>query len=200
MSIFDSAKHSIEHAINSLGDSVKHSINDLGNSVKHDVYAVRDAAKKEVADAENAAKHAVATAENDAKKAVADAAHEAMAEFNKVKAEITSAAAKHGLEIAVAVIEVAAPRELDVKLGPVTVAIDSIPDRIATLRKWAANPPTGSGHIKQIIEELAPTSVSLEASIGLGFIVQSDDLEIGFTATYDTAVFLDNLEHLIEVV
>ena len=200
MSIFDSAKHKIEHGLNSLGDGIKHDIAGLGNSVKHDIYTVRDAAKHEVAVAESAARKAVADAENDAKKAVADAAHEAEAEFNHLKQQITSAAAKHGLDVAVAVIEVAAPRELDVKLGPVTVAIDNIPDRIATLRKWAANPPMGSAHIKQIIEELAPSSVSLEASIGLGFIVQSDDLEIGFTAVYDTQVFLDNLERLIDVV
>lgn len=101
----------------------------------------------------------------------------------------------------VKVLEATAPDAASVKIGPVKLDVDDVHERIDTLKKWGHNPPKGKSGIRKMIEEIAPSSVSIEISGEIAFVVfGSDSLGAGFSLTWKTKDFLDRFEAILKSV
>ena len=76
--------------------------------------------------------------------------------------------------------------------------IGDMTGRIDTLQRWAKKPPSSKNDIRQIIIEVAPTSVSINLSFSLAFLfVQTDSLAFGISATYETEDFLNKMDAIL---
>ena len=90
------------------------------------------------------------------------------------------------------------PSSTSLSLGPFVLAIDNVTERVDVLQRWASKPPSSKSDIRAIIEEIAPSSVSINLSFSLAFlVVQTDSLEFGIESTYETKDFLDKFDELL---
>ena len=113
-------------------------------------------------------------------------------------AAIMAEAAKGTFTKAVDVAQVLAPDTLGIKIGPVGMTIGNVKDRIDTLQRWANNPPRSKEDIKECIITLAPTSVSVAVDVQFALlVVSSDALEVGFSAEWETASFIEKFDDII---
>lgn len=199
-------------SFNPIGDikralsKAEHAVEDLGKRAKHDIEGAANSAKHGIESAANSAKHDLEGAAKKARHDIEGAAHEVQRTFEQrlpalvedALHEAIRAAASGALTKAVDIIQVAAPDEVDLTVGPITLAIGDLKERIDTLQKWARRPPTGKGEIRQIIEEVAPSSVSVNLSFSLALVVvQTDSLECGVNLSWETAKFLDKFEDIL---
>ena len=187
----ESLGNDVKGAIKSTGDEVRGSVEWAGNNAKksiNDVAHKAEADLKKVADdLEDDLEEAAETALEEAKDAATAAARAALAEI--------SAGA---LNKVVDAMQMLMPSSTSLSLGPFVLAIDDWTDRVDTLQKWANKPPSTKNDIRAIIEEIAPSSVSINLSFSLAFlVVQTDSLEFGVENTYETADFLDKFDALL---
>ena len=138
----------------------------------------------------------------DAKDEIEDAvddALEAAQEAATVAARAAPAEISAGaLNKVVDAMQVLMPSATSLSLGPFVLSVDDWTNRVDTLQKWANKPPSTKNDIRAIIEEIAPSSVSINLSFSLAFlIVQTDSLEFGVENTYQTSDFLDKFDELL---
>ena len=135
---------------------------------------------------------------DDAKKELESISGQAEQLVKDALAEVLKAAQSGVLNKAVNLVQVVLPSAIVLKIGPLSFAVDNVNERIDVLQKWAKNPPSGVDGIKEMILEFAPSSVSIDLSISLAFlVVQSDSLEAGFSMTWDVEDFIYRLEDII---
>ena len=199
---FKGLEKEIKKGLNKLGDSIKSSIKKVGREVEGNVKSVahraEDTLKGVAHEAEESLENAVKNAKEEIeefgeeaweemKKAANEAAHELMEEFQKGL-----------LNKLVDGLQIALPTATNLKLGPFVLGISDWTQRINVLQKWASNPPTSRGDLRAIIEELAPSSVTIVMSASVAFVViQTDSLEFGVENTYETVDFLDKFDDLL---
>ena len=203
---FKSIEKKIKKGLESLGNSIRGNLNKFGHEIEGNLkktgssveggfkklgHEIEDGLKKVGHECEGNLKKAAFEIEDTFKEKLPDLFHEAL---TKIVEEIE----KGALHKAVDIIQVAAPSSMELKLGPMSMTVEDIKDKIDTLQEWSDNPPTGHGDIKEMVETLAPSSCSLEISVSLAALfVQSDSLEFGVTLTYTTEQFLESLEDLV---
>lgn len=200
---FKSLEKKIKRSIEKLGGDIKWQINKLGDDVKGGVKWTGEQAEKHLKEAGAHAESTLRSTFEELEDELEEAGEQA---FELAKKEATEAAqaamkeiSKGALNKAVDTIQIVAPTSIDLKLGPIGLSIGNLTERVDTLQKWASNPPSGREHVRAIIEEVAPTSVSIELSISLAFLlVQTDSLEFGVTSTYETADFLDKMDAILD--
>lgn len=113
--------------------------------------------------------------------------------------EVFAMAAKGTFTQAVDIAQIFAPDSFGLKIGPIGLNISNIETKIDTLQKWAKNPPTSKRHIKNIIETLAPTSISIDIDVQFAALfVSSESLEVGFNAEWTTENFLKKFDDIIK--
>ena len=199
---FKEIEKKIKRAIESLGDSVKKSINSLGNDVKHGVQSVANQAEKELTHVAHQAEGELKSAFNkledeleDTAEAIFEAARdEALSIARAAMREISRGAINKVVDAA----QVVVPTTVALSLGPIGLSLGDMTGRIDTLQRWAKKPPSSKNDIREIITELAPTSVSINLSFSLAFLfVQSDSLQFGVTATYATEDFLNKMDEIL---
>ena len=195
-----------EHAVGDLGKKAIHDVEGIANKAKHEVEGVANNAKHEVEGLANTAKHEIQKVEQEAKHGVETAGHEVVKTFEEriptlvedAIDQALKAVASGALNKAVDIIQIAAPDEFDLKVGPVGLSIGDVKTRIDTLQRWATDPPTDKSHIREMIETLAPTSVSVEIAFSVALVlVQSDSLECGVTMSWETSSFLEKFEDIL---
>ena len=166
---FAKLEEEIKKALEALGDEEKKGIETLAGQVKGQI--------------ESLGKSTLAAIEAEAK---------------KVESAILAALASKALQVTLDLINVVAPSDVQLQIAFVTFEISDVHDRIDTLEKWAKSPPTNKDHIKEIIEEIAPSSVSIVLDAALAALfVTSDDLSVGLNMTWDTKDFLDHFDDLL---
>lgn len=210
---FKGLEKSIKRGLTKLGDEIKSSIRKLGSEVESKVkYAGRKAeesVKKVEHEVEDQLKDFAHDLEEEIEKTakdtletIEDTAEDVFEEVKDTAIEAMQAAMRaassEALNTVVDSIQVALPNSIGLSLGPIGLEIGDLTDKVDTLQKWAKNPPTNKSDIRAIIIEVAPTSVSLELSFSLAFlVVQSDSLEFGVTSTYETEDFLNKMDDLL---
>ena len=178
----------IERALRDVGEDVKVELRKLGADCRNGVRAmgreVEDGLRKSANEIKDGfEKELPALAEAAARDAVA---------------AIMAEAAKGTFTKAVDVAQVLAPDTMGIKIGPVGMTIGNVKDRIDTLQRWANNPPRSKADIKECIITLAPTSVSVEVDVQFALlVVSSDALEVGFSAEWETASFIEKFDDII---
>ena len=79
--------------------------------------------------------------------------------------------------------------------------IEDIGSRLDTLERWRDNPPKGKDDLKEVIITLAPTRIHLQVYISLAALfVQSDALSVGWHGTWETKLFLDHYDELVDLI
>ena len=210
---FKGLEKDIKKGLNKLGDSIKSGIKSVGREVESNVKSVGNKAKGAIESAADKAEDTIKDIAQDAEESVEKAAKtsiEEIEDFAEDALEEAQAAATKAAQAALAEISAGAlnkvvdamqvlmPSSSSLSLGPFVLSIDDWTDRIDTLQKWASKPPSTKNDIRKIIEEIAPSSVSINLSFSLAFlVVQTDSLEFGVESTYETADFLDKFEELL---
>ena len=210
---FKGLEKSIKKGLNKLGDEIKSGIRKLGSEVEGKVKYAGRKAEESVKKVEHEVEDNLKSFANDLEdklektatdtlESIEDAAEDA---FEAVKDEAMAAAqaalkaaSSEALNKVVDAAQVLMPSEVDLSLGPFGLAIGDVSQRIDVLQKWAKNPPSSKSDIRDIILEVMPTSVSIELSFSLAFlVVQSDSLEFGVTSVYETEDFLNKMDDLL---
>ena len=201
--------HQVEHALNSVKDEIEsdikhlakeatHELEGIGNEVKHEGEMWAHQIRSDVLKAEKGLKTAGEKVGAELKKDAIIALHEAekLAE-DAAKAALAELSGKM-LHLVVEGLKIVVPKQQQIQLGPIVVHIDEIHKRIDTLEKWAKNPPRGKDDMRQIIKEVAPTSVDINLDIAFAFLfVESDSLSFGLVASFETDEFLDKMDELL---
>ena len=138
----------------------------------------------------------------DTLESIEDAAEDA---FEAVKDEAMAAAqaalraaSSEALNKFVDGAQILLPTGCPISLGPIVLNYGDLTDRIDTLQKWAKNPPSSKNDIRGIILETMPTSVAINLSFSLAFlVVQTDALEFGLAPEYETEDFLSKMDDLL---
>lgn len=190
-------------SVTKRGDEIRGSLRSFGNEVEDSVKSIGS----EIEDAVESAGEVAVKQIEEVSKNLADELEDRFEEaFDKAEDVIKDAMqaamkeiSKGALNKIVDVVQIVAPTSVDITLGPVTISIGDIGERIDVLQKWASNPPSGKDDLRAIIIELAPTAVSIELSFSLAFlVVQSDSLEIGTCSTYETYDFLNHMDDILQ--
>ena len=211
---FKSIEKKIKQGIESLGNKVKQGVESVGNKIKREVEStgkkavgeVEKGAKRAVGEVEKGGKTFVAEIEKGGKKAIGEIDKAGQKAIKEIEKGVNTAfqamlreIQKGALNKAVDIIQVAAPDAVELKMGPIGLPIEDIKERIDTLQRWAKKPPSKNSDIKKMILELAPTSVSVELSASVAFlVVQSDSLEFGVTMSWQTEMFLEKFEDIFK--
>ena len=198
----ESLGNDIKRGINNLGNEVKGSINKAGNDVKNGIHEVASQAENQVKNAAHDVESQLKSSFEELEDELEEAAKDAFEAVKDEAMELAQAAMKEiskgALNKAVDAIQIVVPKSISLGLGPIGLEIGDINDKIDTFQKWASNPPSTKNDIRAIVEQIAPSSVSITISIGLAFlVVQSESLELEVGATYETSDFLDNLDVLL---
>ena len=201
--------HEVEHALHSVEAKIEgeikhlaaeatHDIEGIGNKIKHEGETLKHEFQADVLKAEKGLKAAGEKVGAELKKDAQLALHEAekLAEA-AAKAALAELSGRM-LHLVVEGLKIVVPKQQQIQLGPIIIHIDEIHKRIETLEKWAKNPPKGKEDIRQIIHEVAPTSVDINLDIAFAFLfVESDSLSFGLVASFNTDEFLDKMDDLL---
>lgn len=187
----DETAHRAMHAVETAASTAEHKIESAASSAEH-----------KIAQAGLSAKHEIESLDRDVVQHVREVESEAVAgakkAFEEVVEAVVAAAASGALSKALDIARMGAPSGLTLTLGPVCFSVDDLQDRIDVLQRWSHQPPTGHHDIRKMIEEFAPSSVSVSADIQFALlVVSSEALEIGFAVQWETSDFLDQLEKVI---
>ena len=209
------AKHKADHAAEQAADQVQDGVDKAADAVK-------DAAKKakegiEKMDIAEEIKHeileALKSGENAAVSAIKDAEKSATGELqklgNEIKKEIEDEVAKieqalegkaahEILSDLVDVIRALSPDSIQLELGPIQLGVGNLGDKVEDFVRWSKKPPNNRKTWIAFVQDITPDSLSLVQSIGLGLVVQSDDLKLGLTETWDGYKVLDRLDKILE--
>ena len=210
---FKEMEKKIKRGIDSLGNDIKRGINNLGNDVKNGVNKVGNDVRNGVQQAGNEVERELKGVAHRAESELKSTFNELEDELEETAEKIFEAAKDEALSLAQAAMkeisrgainkvvdaaQVVLPTSVDLSLGPIGLNIGDMTGRIDTLQKWASNPPSSRNDIRQIITEVAPTSVSINLNFSLAFLfVQSDSLEFGVTASYETEDFLNKMDEIL---
>ena len=178
----------IERALRDVGEDVKIELRKLGSDCRNGVRAMG----REVEDGLRKSANQIKDGFEKELPALAEAA------ARDAVAAIMAEAAKGTFTKAVDVAQVLAPDTMGIKIGPVGMTIGNVKDRIDTLQRWANNPPRSKEDIKECIITLAPMSVSVAVDVQFALlVVSSDALEVGFSAEWETASFIEKFDDII---
>ena len=199
---FKSIEKKIKRGIENLGKEVMSKIRRVGSQVEGEVKDVARHAESGIKSVAHDAEESLEKCAKDAKDDMEEFAEEAWDEAKEAATEAAQAAlaemSKGALNKVVDATQVLMPSSVNLSLGPFVLAIDDVTKRIDVLQRWASKPPSTKNDIRAIIEEVAPSSVSINLSFSLAFlVVQTDSLEFGIESTYETADFLDKFEVLL---
>ena len=192
---FKRAGNEIESGFKKVGNEIESGLKKAGHEIEDGFKKVGHEIESEIKGVGQEIKGGLQTAGQEIEAAFTEKLPELLEEaMKKVLAEVQ----KGALDKAVDILQLACPSKFALKVGPMEIVLEDMNDRIDTFQEWAKNPPTGKGDLKEMIEKLAPTEVSLELSFAVAFlVVETDSLEFGFTMTWSTEDFLDHLEDLI---
>ena len=201
------AVHEVSNGANEAADAIKEGadkaregINMLDPShiaeeIKHDILKALESAEKA---AVSAIKDAEKSATTELKKAGDEIKKDIQAEVNKILKTLEGKAAHEILKDLVDVIRALSPDNIAIQLGPVQLAIGNLEEKVEHFVKWAKKPPNNLKTWMSFVQDVTPNELSLVQSIGLGLVVQSDDLKLGITETWGSEKVLDRLEKILK--
>lgn len=225
MSIFDKIKHGVEHAANKakhtaehVGHEVKHTADKAGDAVndaakkvgdkvasldpKHIADEVKDEILHTLNEVKDDALKAIKSAEHEAEKGISDLAKKAKDEIEKdlkdFEGKLESKTGKEVLGYLVDVVRAISPSDISVQLGPISMDIGNVEQKIEKLVHYSQHPPVHRKYWIQFIKDIEPDSLSITASVGLGLLIQSDDLKVDVSATWVGSDILDNIDDILE--
>ena len=216
------AKHTAkkaEHAAKHAGDQVAHTAKSGADAVEHvakhaenevdklvDVGHITDEIKHEILgalnDVKNEAIQSIKTAESEATKSLKSVGEEIKkeleADLKAIEQRLEGQTAKEVLGYLVDVVRTLSPSEVGIQLGPVALSLGDLEQKVEHIIKWAQHPPHNRETWIAFVKDLSPDSLSLSASIGFALVVESEDLQIEVSATWNAEDILDNIDNILK--
>ena len=193
MSILDDAKK--------LATRAKTEVEELAKKATREIEAAASVAKHELEGVAKTAQHEIEGAAKEVAHQVEKLPELAEDAVKQALAAAVEAIAAGALTKALKVVKVLAPKTFGLKIGPVTMTIDDIQERIDTLEHCANHPPSGTAGIKAMILALTPSSVGIEFGVEASLLVVNvDALEVAASFEWDTAEFVERFEDLLDAV
>ena len=112
--------------------------------------------------------------------------------------EIIRAAGKKSLTTALDIVDTVAPDSISLTFGPVVIEVGDVFDKIETIRDLAKRPPGRAQEITDAVIGLAPASVHINLTVGLGFVIQSDSAQVGIDLGWSGDSVFEHLPALLE--
>lgn len=106
-------------------------------------------------------------------------------------------ATRRSLAVAVDLIDTVMPDSLGLTLGPVSIQVGDVFDKVEAIKEIAEDPPDDCESITEAVLALAPDEISIDLSIGVGFIVQSDSAQVGVSLGWSKESVLEHLPTLL---
>ena len=174
----------IERALNDVGDNLKNELRKVGADCRNGVRVMG----REVEDG-------LQKSANEIKDGITK---ELPALAKEAVAEIIRAAGKKSLETALDIVDIVAPDSISLTFGPVVIEVGDVFDKIETIRALAQNPPGRAQEITDAVISLAPASVHINLTVGLGFVIQSDSAQVGIDLGWSGDSVFEHLPALLE--
>lgn len=208
------AEHTVTHTVHHVGktattatDAVSDVVEEVGKKVanldpRHIADEVKDEILKTLKTVEKQALATIKNAEQEAGKEIKKVANEALKglkhEIQSLLEKVEGQTAKEVLSLLVDVARTVNPDDVSVHLGPLTVDIGNVFEKVEKLAHYAEHPPKNKKTWKQFIKDMSPSSVALSASVGFAFIIESSDLEVGIEATWTGDSVIENIDYILE--
>lgn len=203
----NNAAHKLSDGTDKAADAIKQGADkaregieqmaDLGHitdEIKHEILKALESAEKA---AVSAIKDAEKSATSELKKAGEEIKKEIEEEVSKIAKALEGKAAKEVLEGLVDTIRALSPDSIQIQLGPIQLDLGNLEEKVEHFVKWSKHPPNNLKTWMQFVQDVTPNSLSLVQSIGLGLVIQSDDLKIGLTETWGSEKVLNRLEKIL---
>jgi len=189
------AEKKVEHNVKGGADVLHKTAKDLEEIVSSiNPIHLAEEIKKEVIDAINSVKdQAVKEVEKVAEEAIKEIRHELEVVANK----LVGKTAEEVLEFLVDIIKAVNPSDVSIHLGPLTLDIGDVVDKVEKIEHYAKNPPHNRQTWKAFIQDVSPSSLSIVASVGFAFIIESDALELGVEATWTGEDIIKNVDNIL---
>lgn len=201
------AVHEVSNGANEAADAIKEGADKareginmldpshIADEIKHDILKALESAEKKAVSAITSAEKA---ATSELKKAGEQIKKEIEEEVSKITKALAGKAAHEILKDLVDVIRALSPDNITIELGPVQLSIGNLEEKVEHFIKWSKKPPNNLHSWIQFVQDVTPEELSLVQSIGLGLVVQSDDLKLGLTETWGSEKVLDRLESILK--
>ena len=178
----------VERALREVGEDVKKGLQKTGADCRNGIRVmgrdVEDGLRKSAAEIKDGITKELPKL---AEKAAGDAV-----------ATILRAASKKSLETALDIIDTVMPDSTSLTFGPVVIEVGDVYAKVETIRALAQNPPGRAQEITDAVISLAPASVHINLTVGLGFVVQSDSAQVGIDLGWSGDSVLEHLPALLE--
>ena len=192
----DKAGREVEKVADKAKEGVE-KLADLGHitdEIKHEILGALDDVKKE-------ALSAIKSAEHEATAGIKEIGEEIKKDIEDVVKDIEEALegklAHEVLSDLVDVIRALSPDDVQIELGPIQLTIGNVEEKVEHFVKWSKKPPHNRQTWIAFVHDVAPETLSLVESIGLGLVIQSDDLKLGLTETWSSEKALKSLDHIL---
>lgn len=209
------AGHAAEHAGKEVGKTAKHGVDAVGKVAEHaekevnklvDVGHITDEIKHEILGALNDVKDeaikGIKSAESEATKSLKKLGDHIKDELEKdlkaIVERLEGQTAKEVLGYLVDVVRTLSPSEVGIQLGPVALSLGNLEKKVEHIIKWAEKPPHNRETWIDFVKDVSPDSLSISASIGFALVVESEDLQIEVSATWNAEDILDNIDDILK--
>ena len=100
------------------------------------------------------------------------------------------------------IVQTAAPNTLPLQIGPLVVVIPEVQDKIDSVQHYLKNPPNfkDKDQALKFVKDIGAASVSLDLSVGLGLVVQSDSLQLKANPEWAVDDFVDRYDEIVAAV
>ncbi|MXV76393.1 hypothetical protein F4Z99_19240 [Candidatus Poribacteria bacterium] len=213
MSIFKKIKRAVQDTAEKAKDTVENTERQVEQTVSGTVDTLEDTARKledivqdlnpaHIAeDVKREVLQAIRNVKNEAVKEVKKVSEDAISELKdvllKIEGKLAGKTAQEVLHLLVDVVKTANPSDVSIHLGPLTLDIGNVVDKIGSLEHYAHHPPETHSQWKAFIKAVSPESLSIVASVGFAFIIESSDLEVGIEATWTGEDVIENVDKIL---
>ena len=95
--------------------------------------------------------------------------------------------------VALRIINVVVPESISITIGPVSLAISDVRDKVDVIKHWVSHPPTGQDQILSCIGQLSPDSVSVNVGLTIPVIEQG----ISFSFKWTPEDFIQRISDIL---
>ena len=138
---------------------------------------------------------------DEAVKEIRHAAEQGLKEIREqlaaIEGKLAGRSAQQVLRLLVDIVKTVNPSDVSIHIGPLKMDIGNVVQKVGVLEHYSHHPPEKRSEWKAFIQGVSPESLSIVASIGFAFIIESSDLEVGIEATWKGEDVINNIDNIL---
>ena len=196
--------HATDQAVDAVQQGARTAEKEVNNLV--DIGHITDEIRNEILgalkSAQTTAISAIKSAEGTATKEIREIGSKLKDEIQRdlkaIEDELAGKVAHEALSDLVDVIRAIAPDEVGIEMGPLTLVIGDLEDKIEHFVKWAEKPPHDRESYIAFVNDVLPQSLTLTENIGFALIIESEDMQFGCYQTWNSDSILANIDSILK--